>query len=99
MIDHGNGEFSHLGHLKQGSLLVKPGDRLLAGQAIAEAGVSGTSLFPHLHYQLATTADLDGEGLPAVFGRASRVLGSKVKRERDLWIDTGDIVVTALPRR
>jgi hypothetical protein len=32
VIDHGNGEFSHLGHLKPGSAKVAVGDKVRAGQ-------------------------------------------------------------------
>lgn len=95
VIDHGNGEFSHLGHLKRESIRVRKGDRVRQGQAIAEAGASGTSLFPHLHYQLATRAGLDGEGLPVRFDQLTRVTGATRKQEADAWIDSGDIVETA----
>ncbi|MGH8237369.1 MAG: peptidoglycan DD-metalloendopeptidase family protein, partial [Steroidobacteraceae bacterium] len=46
VIDHGNGEFSHLGHLKPGSVQVAAGDKVRAGQPIAQVGTSGSSLFP-----------------------------------------------------
>lgn len=65
VIDHGTGEFSLLGHLKKGSLLVKPGDRLTRGQRIARVGSSGMSTEPHLHFQLMDTADWrSANGLP-----------------------------------
>jgi hypothetical protein len=68
VIDHGNGEFSILAHLKRGSLKVKVGDKVKAGQEIALCGNSGNSAIPHLHYHLQTTAEWSkGEGLPIQF--------------------------------
>lgn len=68
VIDHGNGEFSMLAHLKRGSVKVKAGDKVQAGQEIAQCGNSGNSPFPHLHYHLQTTPDwFKGEGLPVQF--------------------------------
>ena len=92
VIDHGNGEYSQLGHLKQGSVSVRKGDRVRRGQKIGEAGASGTSLFPHLHYQLASRPGVDGEGLPARFDRVTRILGSKRMADKSGWIDSGDLV-------
>ncbi|MEO6433137.1 MAG: M23 family metallopeptidase [Sphingomicrobium sp.] len=94
VIDHGNGEFSQLGHLKQASVRVKVGERVQRGQPIALAGRSGTSLFPHLHYQLTTTAGVDGEGLPARFEGLGKVSGKTADPAHSHWIDTGDIVET-----
>ena len=94
MIDHGNGEFSQLGHLKQGSVVVKPGDRVRQGQRIAQAGQSGTSLFPHLHYQLVTRPGIDGEGLPPRFDKVTRVVGTARRHDDGAWIDSGDIFET-----
>ena len=68
IVDHGSGEFSLLAHLAPGSVTVKPGDRVAAGQKLGRCGNSGHSSEPHLHYHLQTTAVLsDGEGLPAPF--------------------------------
>ena len=65
VIDHGTDEFTLLGHLKQGSLLVRPGDRVTAGQRLARVGNSGMSTEPHLHFQLMDTADWKtAHGLP-----------------------------------
>jgi hypothetical protein len=92
VIDHGNGEFSHLGHLKPGSVKVAVGDKVRAGQPIAQAGTSGSSLFPHLHYELATSAGTQGEGLPSQFVDFDRVLGSSRLRADGTSPDSGDIV-------
>lgn len=68
VIDHGNGEFSMLAHLKHGSLKVSAGDTVKAGQEIAQCGNSGNSPFPHLHYHLQTTPSWsNGDGLPTLF--------------------------------
>ena len=52
VIDHGNGEFSLLAHLRRGSVAVRQGEKVSAGQAVGECGNSGNSSEPHLHYQL-----------------------------------------------
>jgi len=48
VIDHGNGWEGQYCHLKQGSLTVKPGDRVSQGQVIGQVGVSGKTTFPHV---------------------------------------------------
>jgi len=68
VIDLGDGEYVVLAHLIRGSVAVKPGDRVAAGQAIALCGNSGHSSEPHLHVHLQTSPTLDdGEGLPMPF--------------------------------
>lgn len=67
VIDHGDGTFSMLGHIKQDSATVAVGDRVTAGQTVAAIGASGSSLFPHLHYQRVDAADMRGEGVPSTF--------------------------------
>jgi murein DD-endopeptidase MepM/ murein hydrolase activator NlpD len=39
-------------HLAQGSVLVRPGDRVTAGRPIGRVGLSGKTQFPHLHFTL-----------------------------------------------
>jgi hypothetical protein len=68
VIDHGNNEYSLLGHLMRGSLAVKMGDRVKAGQLLARTGNSGVSTEPHLHYQLMDAPEwIDAHGMPVVF--------------------------------
>ncbi len=52
IIDHGNSEYSVMMHMQQGSVRVKVGDRVAAGQVIGRLGNSGNAFGPHLHYQL-----------------------------------------------
>lgn len=46
------GAFAVVAHLRRGSVTVGPGDRVRAGQAIAECGNSGSSTEPHVHLQV-----------------------------------------------
>jgi hypothetical protein len=96
LIEHGPGEVSLLAHLRQGSVKVKVGDRVRAGQEIAAIGASGSSLMPHLHYQLQTTATGHAEGLPPTFHDFLRVRGARRLAVTRGTIETGEIVE---PRR
>lgn len=49
-LDHGNGLRTIYCHLKKGSLVVKRGQKVKAGQKLAQVGQSGFSEFPHLHF-------------------------------------------------
>jgi len=44
-------------HLRCGSVSVKSGDRVRAGDLLGEVGNSGSSIQPHLHLQVMTNAD------------------------------------------
>jgi len=50
VVDHGNGEYSVYAHLKTGSVKVKPGQAVKAGDELAQLGSSGNSTEPHLHF-------------------------------------------------
>jgi hypothetical protein len=68
IIDHENGEFSAYAHLSEGSIRVKPGDRVAKGDVIAAVGNTGHSTEPHLHFQLMDSKDfLTANGLPVMF--------------------------------
>jgi murein DD-endopeptidase MepM/ murein hydrolase activator NlpD len=62
LIQHDDGTVAFYGHLKQDSITVKVGDRVVAGQLIAASGNSGnTGGEPHLHFGVY-------QGWPAVEG-------------------------------
>ena len=89
VIDHGDGEFSVLSHLKNRSVTVKSGDHVKAGEKIGEVGNSGDSQFPRLEYSLQNSADLNGsQGLPAAFEHL-KVNG---KHAKDVELVRGDVV-------
>lgn len=68
IIDHGNSEYSVMAHLQQGSVTVKLGERVAAGQGIGKLGNSGDSFGPHLHYQLQSGPQpFHGQSLPFRF--------------------------------
>ena len=68
IIDHENGEFSFLAHLKKSTIVVTAGDRIEIGQYLGLCGNSGHSSEPHLHYHLQNTpVFFQGEGLPSQF--------------------------------
>ena len=93
VIDHLNGEFSVFGHIKQGSARVRVGQMVQQGQVIAAVGASGSSLFPHLHYELRNGAGLRNvEGLPSYFSNFRRILGSRSVNVTKGTINTGDLV-------
>ena len=49
VIDHAGGWQTQYCHLRQGSVRVKPGERVAAGASIGLVGLSGQTEFPHLH--------------------------------------------------
>lgn len=51
-IDHGGGWTTQLCHLAQGSVRVRSGDRVAAGQPVGLIGLSGNTEFPHVHLSL-----------------------------------------------
>ena len=49
ILEHAPDEYTEFRHLKSGSVVVKVGDDVRRGQAIARCGNSGNSNTPHLH--------------------------------------------------
>lgn len=91
VVDHGNGEFSLLAHLRRGSLLVRAGEHVRRGQPVGRVGFSGSVYTIHNHYQLQRGAEYDAEGLPSTFVRVTR-LGRRPATAGRTRIDSGDVV-------
>jgi LysM repeat protein len=51
-IQHPDGMITRYGHMKSGSLLVKKGDKVAAGEQIGQVGTTGNSSGPHLHFEV-----------------------------------------------
>ena len=55
VIQHGDGMFTKLSHLKKGSVKVEVGEKVKKGQVIGSLGNSGRSPEPHIHFQMQAT--------------------------------------------
>ncbi|MDP3487246.1 MAG: M23 family metallopeptidase, partial [Bacillota bacterium] len=58
IIDHGKGMSTLYAHCN--TLLVKAGDKVIKGQAIAQVGSTGNSTGPHLHFEVRKDGDRVG---------------------------------------
>ncbi|TDB86161.1 M23 family metallopeptidase [Actinomadura sp. KC216] len=52
VLDLGDGVYALFAHLRHGSVRVRKGDRVRAGDVIGQVGNSGNSSEPHLHFHL-----------------------------------------------
>jgi hypothetical protein len=71
-LDLGGGEYALLGHFRNGSVMVRPGQRVRAGQPLGRCGNSGNSSEPHLHLHLQDRPEFrpgGPTGLPIRFRR------------------------------
>ncbi|MEU9932091.1 M23 family metallopeptidase [Streptomyces anulatus] len=65
ILDLGEGTFAVYAHVQRGSLRVKAGDTVRAGQRLGRVGNSGNTTEPHLHFHLMDGPDLDNaRGVP-----------------------------------
>jgi len=70
-IDHGNGEYSHYAHLATGTFVVRNGQRVEQGQALAVAGNSGYTLGEgggyHVHVSVTRALAISAPSIPFQF--------------------------------
>jgi murein DD-endopeptidase MepM/ murein hydrolase activator NlpD len=57
----GGARYVMYGHMKQGSVRVRAGDRVRKGQTLGQVGDSGNSGEPHLHIQVQNEPTFDVE--------------------------------------
>lgn len=68
VVDIGGGYFALFAHLKTGTVAVKQGDRIKAGQVIGRVGDTGNSDAPHLHFHVMDgPSPLAANGIPYAF--------------------------------
>jgi murein DD-endopeptidase MepM/ murein hydrolase activator NlpD len=83
IIQHSSKEYSVLAFLKQGSIRVKAGDKVVRGQVLANCGSSGNALEPLLHYHLQDAPYLQtARGIKFYFERA--MVNKEGKKELQL---------------
>ena len=74
ILDLGQGRFALYAHLQPGSLKVRLGDKVKAGQVLARLGNSGNSDAPHLHFQVMdANSPLGAEGVPYALASFTQV--------------------------
>jgi hypothetical protein len=81
--------FAAFAHITTGSIRVRPGQQVRAGEVIGQVGHTGNSTAPHLHFQLMDSPDIvTARGVPCAF--------SRLEIERDgRW----ELAVDVVPRR
>ena len=68
ILDLGDGRYAFYAHLRPGTVSVHEGETVTRGQQIAEAGNTGSSDGPHLHFHVMDGPSvLASDGLPYVF--------------------------------
>ena len=78
VVDHGQGWETQYCHMAKGSMAVRPGDTVKAGDTLGRIGLSGMTEFPHLHFTLRK----DGKVVdPFAFGADAKSCGGG----RSLW--------------
>lgn len=85
VVDHGDGVWSAYAHLRRGSVGVREGAPVRAGQVLAEVGNSGNTSEPHLHFQL-----MDAPAATGAAGLPWRWRGVELLDEADPVRTTGD---------
>jgi murein DD-endopeptidase MepM/ murein hydrolase activator NlpD len=79
ILDLGDGIYAGYAHLQPGSLRVKVGDHIKAGDVLGLVGDSGNSTEPHLHFQLMTENNsLAAQGIPYILQQFTVRFGSRV---------------------
>ncbi|MCU4743365.1 M23 family metallopeptidase [Halobacteria archaeon AArc-m2/3/4] len=93
-IEHADGEYSVLAHLKRGSVTVTEGDRVERGEEIGRCGNSGNSTEPHLHFHVQDHPNFFlGMGLPVQFADVvTEIPGSEPVGHDRSYIHAGQLV-------
>jgi murein DD-endopeptidase MepM/ murein hydrolase activator NlpD len=52
VIEHGDGWETQYAHMRKGSVAVRAGDVVTAGQKLGLVGLSGNTEFPHVHFEI-----------------------------------------------
>jgi Peptidase family M23 len=87
-----DGRVSWLLHMEAGSIAVKKGQRVKAGDLLGKIGFSGDALFPHEHYTVTNAATYPSQGVPSYFRAFHRRAKNGSEAVPYGQIDTGDIV-------
>lgn len=93
-IRHDDGWETQYCHMKRGSIVVKPGDRVAAGTPLGQVGLSGNTEFPHLHLTLRRDGQEVDPWAPEA-GEGCGPAGADLW-QGDLTVPPGGIITTGL---
>ncbi|WP_136089854.1 M23 family metallopeptidase [Auritidibacter ignavus] len=97
VVQHDDGTFAAYAHLRRDSVVVVPGQRVRAGEQLAEVGNTGNTTEPHLHVQLMDRGSVDAAaGLPFVWSGVE--LGDLDPAWKPFAKDRAANAVTEMPR-
>jgi peptidase M23-like protein len=94
VIRHADGDFTIYGHLRLGSIRVRNGDLVVAGQQLGLTASSGNSSWPHLHF----TWVVDGAPFEPFAGpcrAGASGWGEQPEIRPDAWVN--DVALSARP--
>ena len=110
VVDHGNGWETQYAHLRKGSVAVRAGELVKAGQRLGGVGLSGNTEFPHLHFEVRHSRaivdpfagpDTVAEGTPAKCESGGEPLWEQKAFEMLAYVPTGvlDADIAGAPPR
>ncbi len=92
-IEQREHEVTLIGHMKQGSIQVKPGDLVKRGQLLGLCGNSGMSSEPHIHFHMQNTPVVqDGIGMNCLFDRVVVIRDGNTEMKVDYSPIKGDAI-------
>lgn len=95
VIDHGAGLETQLCHLQRGSITVRSGQILTAGQTVGRIGLSGASEFPHVHISVRRDGQKVDPFTNAPLSRGACRAG-RSRLDQGLWAKAPDYIGTAI---
>lgn len=93
IIDHEGGWQTLYAHMRRGSVLVRPGDRVTTGQRLGLVGLSGQTEFPHLHFEVRRDGKVvdpfTGAAAPSACGQAGHSLWTEAAKNALAYVPSG----------
>lgn len=93
VIDHNNGWQTQYSHLRQGSVSVKPGQQVAAGDRLGLVGMSGYAEFPHLHF----TVRYQGKAIDPFIGAGPVAQCDAAGSAPGIWVPAATRALSYVP--